>query len=334
MDFSSLEKQYDVGNLKEMLGGVSHHISQAYAFIDSHPLPEISQKPSRAIVCGMGGSCWYTEIVNALLFDRTVVDTCSNYVAPAWAEKDTLVIASSYSGNTEETLAVLESMKGKAEYLAGITAGGQLLTKFQEYNIPFLQIMATGIQPRMSTLCNLAYLLHLLHHYGLSKDWRSEFMELETFLSGIDFETSAKQIAEEIGDKVPVIYSAAQAVSAAKAWKICINENSKTQAFYNYFPELNHNEMCGFTNMRMNPCFIFLHSSLDHPKNAKRMDVTKEMLQGKGNFIDVDLKGETLLQQLSYALVMGYWVSYYVALANHVDPTPVDMVEDFKAKMK
>ena len=142
-------------------------------------------------------------------------------------------------------------------------------------------------------------------------------------------------LAKKLVGKTPIIYAGTRFKSIANIWKIKINENAKTPAFWNYFPELNHNEMVGFTNPQAKFFFVMLLDSEDHPQNIKRFAVMKDLMTKKGMEGEiVEVIGNNVFEKVFSALCLGDWTSYYLALEYGIDPTPVDMVEEFKELIK
>jgi glucose/mannose-6-phosphate isomerase len=154
-------------------------------------------------------------------------------------------------------------------------------------------------------------------------------------LKRLNLENQGKNLAQKLTNKIPIIYASDKFKDIAKIWKIKFNENSKTQAFWNYFPELNHNEMVGFTNLQGNFHIIILKDKEDHPRIQKRMAIITDLLKKKGiEVATIDVLGEDLLTKIFSTLMLGDWASYYLALEYGIDPTPVEIVEDFKKKME
>ena len=148
------------------------------------------------------------------------------------------------------------------------------------------------------------------------------------------FEERAKELAEKLVDKIPVIYSSDRLKAIAYKWKISFNENSKVHAFYNVFPELNHNEMVGYTNIKGNFYIIIIKDEDDYERTRKRMQLTKGIIKKAGvPVVEIALSGPCRLAKLISAIYIGDWTSYYLALEHELDPTPVSIVEEFKKKL-
>jgi len=147
-------------------------------------------------------------------------------------------------------------------------------------------------------------------------------------------EETGRTIAQKLTGKTPIIYSSAKFAALALIWKIKINENAKTPAFYNFYPELNHNEMVGWTLPQGKFHIITLLDPNDHPQNIKRMKITAELLKKKGTKTTlVEMEKSFVLNTIFNTLLLGDWVSYHLALEYGQDPTPVDIVEDLKKKL-
>lgn len=287
------------------------------------------------IICGMGGSVLPADILRITLQPNLPVFVWRNYDLPIKFGKNPLIICISYSGNTEETLSALESAIAKKLTIVGISSGGKLQDICAEHNIPFVKIPA-GIQPRCATGYIFSVLANILTNAGAIKNWASEINEIADTLTkhNTEFEVEGKKLAQKIGAKIPVIYASSTGFeSVARIWKIKFNENSKTPSFYNVFPELNHNEMVGYTQGGKS-FFVILMDLALHPRVSKRMQLTAELLIKKGVETEfVSIKEGSFIYKIFAYLLLGDWVSYYTALENNVDPTPVEMVEEFKGLM-
>ena len=164
-----------------------------------------------------------------------------------------------------------------------------------------------------------------------------EILETEKKLGEInsELEKDGKILAKKIKKKVPVIYASNNLKSLSRIWKIKFNENSKIPAFHNYFPELNHNEMVGYTTKNKSFFVIILRSSTDHPRILKRMELTANIVKKSGAEVEfVEIKNGSRSFMVFSSLLLGDWVSYYLALENKTDPTPVELVENFKKLMQ
>jgi glucose/mannose-6-phosphate isomerase len=257
----------------------------------------------------------------------------------------TLVIVSSYSGNTEETLEAVTHAEEKGAIIAVIAHGGKLVEVAQEKSYPLL-VLPASTQPRYAALYGLTALISLLVAGGvLGHDTLDELhsqvdwfkAELATWRPDVPTtQNQAKQIALEVIGKTPVIYSSTEMFSTAYKWKISFNENAKNVAWCNAYPEFNHNEFLGWSSHPIDKPYaiIDLRSHLDHPRVQKRFELSAKLISGKRPApIVVTIAGETRLQQLLWTVALGDFVSLYTALLNGLNPTPVDLIEKFKKEL-
>ncbi len=287
-------------------------------------------------VCGMGGSALPADIFNIWLKSLKIgLPLCihRNYGIPDQTDKNHLVVCASYSGNTEETLSAFDEAVKKKLKIAVITSGGKLARKAKEKNIP-LVLIPSGLPPRMSLGLQLGALMKLLINSDVIGNGIKNLLELEKTLNPKALENQGRKLAKRIKGKTPVIYSSEQLRDLAKIWKIKFNENSKIPSFSNFFPELNHNEMVGYTDST-GLHVIILKDLTDHPRNQKRIKLTAELLKKKGVPVDIiEIKGQNILYKAFNNLLLADWVSYYLALELGRDPAPVEIVEDFKKRMR
>ncbi|CAN5636287.1 bifunctional phosphoglucose/phosphomannose isomerase [soil metagenome] len=299
-------------------------------------------KVQNIIVAGMGGSALAATLLSGWPKLNKPFEVVRQYTLPASAGAETLFIASSYSGNTEETLEALHQAESRKCQIVVIAAGGALEARAAEKEYPYFKIPG-GLQPRMAVFYNFAALVQLLEPSGFigtkkihelreTADWLGE--ETKAFLPTVpSSDNKAKQIALECMGKSPVIYAGPELFPAAYKWKINFNENSKNVAWCGQYPEFNHNEFLGWTSHPTHKPYavIDLRSSLEHKRVQKRFEVTERLLSGKRPAPEIiEVQGETPLKQLLWAVCLGDFVSLYLALLNGLNPTPVDLIEKFK----
>lgn len=299
------------------------------------------------VVTGMGGSALAALIVKALLKDEISIpfEIIRTYDLPAYVNEGTLVIASSYSGNTEETLTAFGQAQNRGAQIGVLASGGKLMENAKELNIAHVALPA-GAQPRMATIYNLRGLFALLETFGVvGHTWLEELGQLSSWLETEMAEwlpevpTSqnyAKQLALEGIGKTPIFYGSPLTAPLAYKWKISWNETAKNVAFWNEFPEFNHNEFMGWVSHPVEkPFAVFdLVSSLDTPRIAQRFELTDRLLSGKRpHAFPIQLKGDTLLAQLLWGAILADFTSAYAAVLNNVDPTPVVLIERLKKEL-
>lgn len=304
--------------------------------------PDIENKEKlksydKFVISGMGGSHLGGDIIKHLL-PNTPIKIHRNYSLPKTLfEPNTLFIASSFSGNTEETMSFAESVLEKNLPLAIVTKGGKLLNLAKEKNIPFIKFPEVEIQPRMALGFSTIALAKLINKTELL----AEFQNLSGKLNMISLEDRGKSLAEEIKNRIPIIYSSERNEFLAQNWKIKFNETGKIPAFFNVFPELNHNEMTGFdfneksASLSEKFVLLFLLDSDDNPRVRKRIDITSQLLKNKGITVKkIETEGETRIIKIFNSLILADWTAFYTASIYGHEPEKVPMVEEFKHLME
>lgn len=297
------------------------------------------------VIAGMGGSAWPAFYVQTWPGTNVPFEISRTYNVPKYVDEHTLFIASSYSGNTEETLSALTDARQRKAQIVVFAAGGQLEAEAKANKDP-LFIIPSGTQPRMSSFYFIAAFLELFAPLGLIEksalDERkivSDWLKDQIGLWGPEIPTKenpAKQLALEIMGKSAVIYSGPLLAPVANKMKICFNENAKNLAWWNQYPEFNHNEFIGWSSHPTDKPFaiIEIRSDLEHARIQKRFEVTERLLSGKRPTPHIVVpEGDSLPKQIFWASMFGDFVSVYLALLNGLNPTPVDLVEKFKKSL-
>lgn len=287
------------------------------------------------IVIGMGGSHLNADLLHAVDPACDVVSH-RDYGLPEVSEKklrDSIIILSSYSGNTEEVLDAYDESKKKKLDRAVIAVGGTLIDMAKADGIPHVQLPNTGIQPRSALGLSAMALFKLVGKNDLIHDMHA----LAERIDPSAIESQGKKLADELSGHVPVIYSSRRNETIAWNWKIKLNETGKIPAFYNVFPELNHNEMTGFDvkdatkDLSAQFFFIMLRDSDDHPQVQKRMEVCAQLYRDRGLQVRmIDLKGKSHLEKIFSSLMLADWTSVYTAEQYELESEQVPMVEEFK----
>lgn len=293
---------------------------------------------SSVLVSGMGGSALPTEVIK-LYLDQTLsykkdFNLFSNrtYSLPANCGKNCLHILSSFSGTTEETLSSLNEATKKKFPVVGIAYSGKLIEICKKNKLPCVKLPFVS-QPRYATGYFFATMLKIMANAGLIKLNEKEIIQSAEKLKKevLKLENRGKLIAKKLVGKTPIIYSSDRLRAIPMIWKIKINENAKTPAFYNVYPELSHNEMVGFTLPQGKFHILTLMNNNDHPQILKRMRITAKLYKEKG--IDttlIEIDGSNVFDLIFKTLLLGDWISYYLALEYKQNPTPVKMVEALK----
>jgi glucose/mannose-6-phosphate isomerase len=287
--------------------------------------------PSSIFICGMGGSAIAGDIIKRIVKEIPVT-VVRDYELPIYADKESLIIIVSYSGNTEETLACYsEAVKRKLNIVV-ITSGGFLEEDCKKRKIPVIKI-PNDYQPRAALGYLLFSIISLLQNSDVI-EMRDDIKEaIKIVKDNKQIMDDAKILAGNLAMSVPLIYASNNYYGAAMRWKTQINENAKQMAFFNTFSEMNHNEIVGFNFIPRNFHVVLLRDKDDNERIIKRMDILKETMT-KVAFFEINAKGKSMLAKMLYFIHLGDWTSYYLALINGVDPTPVDIINDLKNKLK
>jgi len=305
-----------------------------------------SKPINNLVIAGMGGSGLAAKFLSTWPGLSVPIQVVQDYNLPAYISNNTLLIAVSYSGNTEEIVNILDDALKLPDQpmIIVICDGGELEDIATKHQLPLIKI-PVNYQPRMTFGYQLRALSEAIEQSGLASNLVTQLEESSSKLDSVldEFiETKAtssnlaKQIALEMVGKSVVIYSSAKFYPIAYKWKISVNENAKSISWANQFPEFNHNEFIGWTSHPVDKPYsvIELRSNLDNPRILKRFEITEQLLSGKKPAAEVvDLKGETMLDQIMYGVALGDFVSIYLAILNGIDPTPVDIIETFKDKL-
>jgi len=293
---------------------------------------------------GMGGSALPMVVVQSWPKLTIPFEVVRDYVIPPYVGEQTLFIASSYSGNTEETLAALNEAEGKGAQIVIVAAGGKLADIAREKSYPLFVIPA-GIQPRMATFYFVNAFLQIIMPLGVAASDTSELAsvggwlkdQLQEFKATVPTEQNyAKQLALKLVGKTVITYAGPLLFPAANKLKICVNENAKNLSWTNQYPEFNHNEFIGWSSHPVEKPFavVEIRSRLEHERTQKRFEVSERLLSGmRPHPIVVEPRGETLLQQLAWSFALGDFVSIYLGILNGVNPTPVELVEKLKKEL-
>lgn len=292
-------------------------------------------RAKKFVVLGMGGSNLTAGLLKMVKPELDVV-VHKDYGLPALAPGDfreRLVIAVSYSGNTEETIDGFLEARKRHLPLAVIATGGKLLALAKQYHVPYIELPITGIQPRMATGFQFQALSTL---FGLQQI-RQEATALSRTLQPSALRTSGKALAQKLYGQVPVIYASVRNAAIVNLWKITMNETGKIPAFANVFPELNHNEMNGFDvkpssrELSRRIHFVFLEDAADDLRVTKRSRLTEKLYRDRGLAVTrVPLRGKNPLHKIFSSLLLAGWTAYHLAEHYHLESEAVPMVEEFK----
>lgn len=343
MDLNNLEKikKIDLSNFRQCI------LDEPKQFKESFELAKnikVGGNFSSVTISGMGGSALPANLLRVYCNDLfknnqnyTPVEIYINryYSLPPETYRNSLNFIASYSGNTEETIGSFEEAHKAGLNCIGLSSGGKIEEMCKEWDVPHIKLPVPypNYQPRMGTGYFFGAIFQVLVNQKLLPNTTTELLSSANLFSGKmnKWEEQGKVLAQKLMGKTPVIYSSPKYKPVAMVWKIKINENAKTPAFYNFFPEANHNEMVGFTNPQGKFIIIMLKDMDDNPKNLKRYEATAGLLKSKGFDCEIlEMEGNNVFEKIFSSIYLADWTSYYLALSYNQDPTPVDMVEELK----
>ncbi len=347
LDDPKTYQRIDPSGLGGRIKGLPSQCLEAWRTAQAFSLPKDRAPVERVLVLGMGGSAIGGEILGDLLSLEAAppVAVHRDYVLPGILDRRTLIVASSYSGNTEETLSAFAlALRTDAPKLV-VTTGGKLKELAIASGVPVFTIDHRS-EPRSAVGYGLFPLMAILQGSGViadrSRDVEAAIDQMEALAKRLSPETPlqenpAKMLAKKVEDKVAVIYGAGFLSATARRWKTQLNENSKTWAFFELLPELDHNSVVGYEfppKAKGKLAVLLLRSKLLHPRTLLRYDLTSEALAKAGIEHEiVEGVGPSVLSHVMTTILMGDFVSYYVAILNEIDPAPVSVIDHLKKRL-
>lgn len=293
---------------------------------------------SGLIVCGMGGSAIGGDLAAAALGSRLSrpLDVVRAYGVPPWTQPDRAILCSSYSGNTEETLACYAAAEAVGAPRIVATTGGALGAAARSDDVPVIG-MPAGLQPRAAVGYTFAIAAEVAALVGAGPAIRTEIDSSAAHLEAARDEllSIAAELAGRLHGSVPLLYGCGLTAAIAYRWKCQINENAKLPAFEHDFPELDHNEIVGWKGGEEGAfSAVFLEDQDQHPRERQRVELTAELIAGRAHdVVRVETRGETRTERLLWAIMLGDLVSLELAARAGVDPTPVAVIEDLKDRL-
>ena len=320
----------DKFNMLGKLQNFRNQVKDAFKIAKKAKLPKISKsKLSNIVVCGMGGSS-AGGLLLAPFVKKYPLYIIRNYELPKYVNKNSLVLVVSYSGNTEETLSTYNEAKKRKATVIAITSNGRLAEKEKNKAI----IVPSGFQPRVALGYTFIPLLIVLSRYRLIPNQDNAIRETIRSLVPKTCSKEGFMIAKNLNQKIPVIYASENMQAVAYVFKTLINENAKQPAFYHFLPEMNHNEINGFKKQAKKLHIVMIRDKKDHIRIKKRMAIIRQIIKQRTGVTEIHTRGTNLLARILHTIYVGMFNSYYLALMNKVDPTPVPVIQELKAKLK
>jgi glucose/mannose-6-phosphate isomerase len=311
--------------MNDYINDFTNHLSEAIEIANNTNLTPYTKEIRNVLICGLGGSGIGGTIVSDIISPKVSIPIAAtkDYSIPNFVNEHTLVIANSYSGNTEETLYALEKCQARGAEIAVITSGGKLKTIAEEnkYN----KIIIPGNQPPRA-MFGYAFteLFFMLNHYGIiDASFKSDFDNAITLLNTekANIQKQAMDLAKKMYKQTPVIYVANGFEGVAIRFRQQINENSKMLCWHHVIPE-------------MNLAVVYFRNKSDYERNQIRMDINKKVIaKFTSNITEIWSKGDSLIENSLYHINLGDWVSWYLSEMNNVDAIEIDIINFLKGEL-
>tara|TARA_R110002049_G_scaffold98598_4_gene240046 strand:+ start:1436 stop:2422 length:987 start_codon:yes stop_codon:yes gene_type:complete len=322
--------------MDQLIADFSKHLAQALEIAKATTFKPTNKSFKNVLICGLGGSGIGGTIVSQLISNSSTspIVVNKNYTIPNFVDENTLVLCCSYSGNTEETIMMYESAKKKGAEIVIISSGGKFIDLAKANNHNFIQIPG-GNPPRAAFGLSFPQIIQVLAYYNIiSSNHRDEIYKAIELIDKNEEEikAEAKGIAQQLIGKIPVIYAEAIMDGIATRFRQQINENGKMLCWHHVIPEMNHNELVGWTEKNDDLVVILLRNASDFSRNQKRMDYNKEHVFTKytSNIIEIHSKGDSLLENFIYHIHLEDWISFYIADIKKIDAVEVNVITGLK----
>lgn len=346
MNMSTIQR-YDTRGMRDLIINFPRQVEDAVRIGSASTLPWKARSITDITVTGLGGSAIGGDLLRSYLSGELGIPFMVNrhYFLPDFVGPSSLVIVSSYSGNTEETIAAhRDAMKRHAKVLS-ISSDGETQRLAKKFRQPLI-IIPKGFPPRAALGYSFFTVLAALIRMQLVPARKKDIDETTRLLtrkakvySSLDASVNpALMIAQQLFGKLPIVYSSADRFDVVNLrWRGQLAENAKVLAFGHVLPEMNHNELVGWKVLRRQMkemAVIFLHDKQDHERVQLRMGIMKGIVgEYAGRIIDATSEGNSLLTRIFSLVYLGDWVSYFLAMLNGIDPTPVKVIDYLKNEL-
>lgn len=340
-------KKFDRENMLDLIINFDKQWKESIGIGEKFKIDEKFKEINKIVVTGMGGSGIGGDLLKAIISNKSKIPVAvnRNYSFGKFVDEHTLVFVVSYSGNTEETVSAYKDAYSKKAKIICITSGGKLKELANNSNIPVV-IIPSGMPPRTAMGYLFVPLLIILNNSGIVKDTKEEIEETYSILRKLKdmykpevSNNIAKKLAYKLTGKPIVVYGAADTTEiVALRWKCQFNENSKAYAISLAIPEMNHNEVVGWSECMKKYLkefsVIFLREKQEHTRIKYRIDISKKIISKYNkNILEVYSSGNSLLSRLMSLIYLGDFISFYLAILNKVDPTPVEAITYLKDQL-
>ena len=321
--------------MRKHIEGFIQQLEDAFSIGEKSAFSIPDKKLNNVLILGVGGSGIGGTVVakTALLSAGIPVITCNDYHIPEYVDENTLVIACSYSGNTEETLTALKKCQNKGTEIAAVTSGGELKRICEEHNYNHI-IIPGGNPPRTCLGYSLTEQFFILVKYKILPEAAVE--ELKSAIQLLKENNSsiiqeAKTLADNLFGKLPVIYSTDKFEPVSIRFRQQLNENSKELCWHQKFPEMNHNEIVGWASGNSNLSVVMFRNQDDYYRTQERMEFMKKVILDKGSTVtEIKSKGNSFIEKALYLIYLTDWASLFIAEKKEIDPVEIRVIDALK----
>ena len=324
--------------MDDYISDFTTHLKGAIDIANNANLKPTHKEINNVLICGLGGSGIGGTIVNDIVSPKATVPITAtkDYTVPNFVNKNTLVIANSYSGNTEETLSALKKCQDRGSEIAVITSGGKLRDVAEENKYNKI-IIPAGHPPRAMFGYAFTELFFILNHYKIiDLSFKNEFKNAIILLDSekADIQKQAMELAKQLYKQTPVIYVANGFEGVAVRFRQQINENSKMLCWHHVVPEMNHNELLGWRTNVENLGVVYFRNKCDYQKNQIRIDINKKVISKfTKNITEIWSKGNSIIENSLYHINLGDWASWYLSEMNNVDAIEINVIDFLKKEL-
>lgn len=325
--------------MQSLIAGFTGQLKKAIEIGKAAQLHKNTVPVHNIVIAGLGGSGIGGSIVSELIAmeANAPITVCKGYFIPAFVNENTLFIASSYSGNTEETLQALEQAISKKAKIVCITSGGRV-REIADKNKFDCILLPGGFPPRSCLGYSMTQLFYILRFFGVIHfNFESDLMASITLLDKEekDVQFLAHKIATQLEGKIPVIYTTTFNEGIAIRFRQQLNENSKVLCWHNIIPEMNHNELVGWREKNDNLKVVLFNDSDEYPRNVTRIEINKEVIKKyTTDLIEIGSKGKSKIEKAIYFIHLGDWISLYLADLRGYDASEINVINNLKAQMR
>lgn len=324
--------------MKQLISNFSKQLSEAISIGEASSLHQSAYSIKNVLISGLGGSGIGGTIISQLVSmeAKVSITVSKDYFIPAFVNGNTLVIICSYSGNTEETLNAMKLACEKKAKIVCVSSGGEVIETAKKHSLDFIPI-PSGFPPRAAFAYSFTQLFFILSYYKIiAQDFKTEIKNAIALIENEEenIQKEAKSVAEKLFHKIPVIYCDASFEGVAIRFRQQINENSKMLCWHHVIPEMNHNELVGWTGKNEDLAIVILRNDSDYFRTQKRMEINKGIISKyTSTIVEIHSKGKSKIENALYLIHLCDWVSQFIAELKNIDSTEVRVIDYLKGEL-